>query len=134
MICKAGCEHCAFGLVLGVKKTNDASKSAVAIDPWSAGGDPWANFAATAVSKKAKKEEIHADDLAEGFGLTDAGSSSAASASSGMSISAEAAAIIAAVNGNTDQKVALVTGRLDRHEGLIVDFGARAVALERYKA
>ena len=40
-----------------------------------------------------------------------------------MSLSAEAAAIIAAVNGNTDQKVALVTGRLDRHEGLIVDLG-----------
>ena len=51
-----------------------------------------------------------------------------------MSLSAEAAAIIAAVNGNTDQKVALVTGRLDRHEGLIVDLGARVVALERDKA
>ena len=51
-----------------------------------------------------------------------------------MSLSAEAAAIIAAVNGNTDQKVALVTGRLDRHEGLTVDLGARVVALERDKA
>ena len=51
-----------------------------------------------------------------------------------MSISAEAAAIIAAVNANTDQKVALVTGRLDRHEGLIVDLGARVIALKRDKA
>ena len=51
-----------------------------------------------------------------------------------MALSAEAAAIIAAVNQNTDQKASLVTGRLDRHEGLIVDLGARVVALERDKA
>ena len=133
---------------LGEKKASNADKTAFTIDPWSTGGDPWATFAATAVSKKAKKEEL-AEDLAEGFGLgitstatnvststnvLATGSSSAASASSGMSLSAEAAAIIAAVNGNTDQKVALVTGRLDRHEGLIVDLGARVVALERDKA
>ena len=48
-----------------------------------------------------------------------------------MALCAEAAAIIAAVNGNTDQKIGLVNGRLDRHEGRIVDFGARVVALER---
>ena len=95
-----------------------------------------AHFAKTAVAKKAKKEEL-GEDLAEGFGLGTtytATSSSAASASTSMSLSAEAAAIIAAVNQNTDQKVALVTGRLDRHEGLIVDLGARVVALERDKA
>ena len=103
MICKAGCAHCAFGQGLRGKKANNASKTAFTIDPWSAGGDPWSNFAATSVVKKAKKEEeTVADDIAEGFGLTTAGSSSVASASSGMSLSAEAAAIIAAVNGNTD--------------------------------
>ena len=123
-------------LLIGFRggKTN-AHKTAVAIDPWSAGEDPWAHFAKTAVAKKAKKEEL-GEDLADGFGLGAtyaAGSSSAASSAPVMALSAEAAAIIAGVNQNTDQKVALVTGRLDRHEGLIVDLGARVVALEREK-
>ena len=100
-------------------------------DPWTTGTDPWASFAKTAIAKRAKKEEeALAEDIAEGFGLQTVGASAAASSASGMPLSAEAAAIIATVNSNTDQKVAQVTGRLDRHEGLIVDLGARVVSLE----
>ena len=50
-----------------------------------------------------------------------------------MALSAAAAAIIAAVNANTDQKIGVVTTRLDRHEGLIGDLAARVIALEREK-
>ena len=114
----------------------NALKTASAIDPWSAGSDPWAHFAKTAIAKKAKKEEL-GEDLADGFGLGPTyatNSSSAASSAPGMALSAEAAAIIAAVNQNTDQKISPVTGRLDMHEGLVVDLGARAVAFGWDKA
>ena len=110
------------------------TQTIIKTDPWTTGADPWASFAKTAIAKRAKKEEeALGEDIAEGFGLQTVGASAAASSASGMSLSAEAAAIIAAVNSNTDQKVAQVTGRLDRHEGLIVDLGARVVALEREK-
>jgi hypothetical protein len=115
--------------------SKDAGITTCTTDPWASGSDPWAQFAKIAVAKKAKKEEL-GEDLAEGFGLGTtytATSSSAASASASMALSAEAAAIIAAVNQNTDQKVALVSGRRARHECLIVDLGARVVTLGREK-
>ena len=111
------------------------------IDPWSAGLDPWASYtSAAAAPKKAKKEEaetVEDFDLAHEFGVEGAlwaGASVSSAISSTMALSAEAAAIIATVNSNTDAKIGQATGRLDRHEGLIVDLGARVVALEREKA
>ena len=90
-----------------------------------------ATEAKRAPAEKTEAEDTLPDaDLEVEFGFEALGSTSSASViQPAMALLQDAAAIIKALNANSDQKIGAVTTRLDRHEGLIVDLSTMVVAL-----